>query len=119
MRSLRDQFSNMTSEKRDYALRSLPRHLADAKRVRRLFRLLTHLAFLETKIEALSVYELATDFTLASSVLIEQHPQHRIVKLLEEAIRRDIDFIARHPTTLFQCLWNSCWWYDCPDAEKH
>ena len=43
--------------------------------------------------------------------------------LLEEALRRDIHFIARHaqdyPQALFQCLWNSCWWYDCPEAEKH
>src|SRR5262249_28830195 len=21
--------------------------------------------------------------------------------------------------TLFQCLWNSCWWYDCPEAGGH
>jgi WD40 repeat protein len=30
-----------------------------------------------------------------------------------------VHFIDRHPTTLFQCLWNSCWWYDCPDAAEH
>ena len=31
----------------------------------------------------------------------------------------DIQFLARHPTTLFQCLWNRCWWYDCADAAAH
>ena len=52
----------------------------------------------------------------------EDRPQRRILKLLEEALRRDIHFIARHkedyPQGLFQCLWNTCWWYDCPAAAK-
>src|SRR5262249_21064660 len=24
-----------------------------------------------------------------------------------------------YPQGLFQCLWNSCWWYDCPEAAEH
>jgi len=48
----------------------------------------------------------------------EAHPRHRIIALLDEAIRRDVHFFERHPTTLFQCLWNTCWWYDCPEAER-
>ena len=32
------------------------------------------------------------------------------------ALRRDIHFLSRHPTCLFQCLWNIGWWYDCPQA---
>ena len=47
------------------------------------------------------------------------HPQRHFLLLLEEALRRDIHFIDRHPTTLFQCLWNSCWWYDCPEVAKY
>ncbi len=47
------------------------------------------------------------------------HPKRRMLELLEEAIRRDIHFIASHPTTLFQCMWNTCWWYDCPETAKH
>jgi WD40 repeat protein len=43
--------------------------------------------------------------------------------LLDEALRRDMHFIARHAHDylhgLFQCLWNTCWWYDCPEAAKH
>jgi hypothetical protein len=42
-----------------------------------------------------------------------------MLRLLKEGIGRDLPFIARHPTTLFQCLWNSCWWYDCPEAREH
>jgi WD40 repeat protein len=44
------------------------------------------------------------------------HSRYPFLALLDEALRRDAQFIDRHPTTLFQCLWSSCWWYDCPEA---
>src|SRR3990170_2680783 len=65
------------------------------------------------------IFELAKDFHDAVAAMPREHPKHRMLELLEEAIRRDIHFIARHPTTLFQCLWNTCWWYDCPEAERY
>ena len=63
------------------------------------------------------IFELAQDFHDAVAAMPREHPKHRMLELLEEASRRDIHFIARHPTTLFQCMWNTCWWYDCPEAE--
>jgi WD40 repeat protein len=65
------------------------------------------------------IFELVQDFAAALTAMPREHPKHRILALLEEAIRRDVHFIARHPTTLFQCMWNSCWWYDCPEVAKH
>ena len=65
------------------------------------------------------IFSLAQDFHDAVAAMPADHPKRRILTLLEEAIRRDIHFIARHPTTLFQCMWNACWWYDCPEAAKH
>jgi hypothetical protein len=65
------------------------------------------------------IFELAQDFRDAAAVMPKEHPKHRMLELLEEAVRRDIHFVDRHPTTLFQCMWNTCWWYDCPEAEKH
>jgi WD40 repeat protein len=65
------------------------------------------------------IFDLAKDFSHALAAMPQDHPRRRILTLLEEAIRRDIHFIARHPTTLFQCLWNTCWWYDCSEAAKH
>jgi len=65
------------------------------------------------------IFELAKDFSDALAATPPNHPRHRILHLLEEAIRRDIHFVDRHPTTLFQCLWNSCWWYDCDEAAAH
>lgn len=36
-----------------------------------------------------------------------EHSRSRILKLLDDAIRRDVHFIDQYPTTLFQCLWNA------------
>jgi hypothetical protein len=68
------------------------------------------------------VYELAADFGSAAEAMPAERNDgwsKKQLLLLEEAVRRDVHFIARHPTTLFQCLWNSCWWYDCPVAAFH
>jgi WD40 repeat protein len=89
----------------------------------RLEQIHTNLDFLESKTAAGLVFELAKDFTEAIKIIPAERPQRRIIRLLEEALRRDIHFIARHredyPQALFQCLWNSCWWYDCPQAANH
>ena len=77
-------------------------------------QLFTDLFFLEAKAEAGLVFELAGDFTQAVRILSTQRPQCRILLLLEQALRRNIHFLSRHPTTLFQCMWNTCWWYDAP-----
>jgi WD40 repeat protein len=65
------------------------------------------------------IFELIRDFADMLEAMPAEHPRRRILALLDEAIRRDVHFIDRHPTTLFQCLWNSCWWYDCPEAAQH
>ena len=65
------------------------------------------------------IFDLVKDFAAALAGMPADHPKRRILRLLEEAIRRDVHFIARHPTTLFQCMWNTCWWYDCDEAAQH
>ena len=65
------------------------------------------------------IFDLVKDFSDAVSAMPADHPRHRVLGPLQEAIRRDIHFIDRHPTTLFQCMWNTCWWYDSPEAAKH
>ena len=49
----------------------------------------------------------------------QDHPARRNLKLIEQALRSDLHFLARHPTALFACLWNRCWWYDCPEAAAY
>ncbi len=65
------------------------------------------------------IFDLVKDFADVLDAMPAEHPRRRILKLLDEAIRRDVHFIDRHPTTFFQCMWNTCWWYDCPEAEGH
>jgi len=68
---------------------------------------------------AIMIFELANDFHIALAALPKAHPRHDMLGLLAEAIDRDLDFLGRHPMTLFQCLWNSCWWYDRPEEDAH
>jgi|GEM_PF-6676387 len=56
------------------------------------------------------IFELAQDFQNAVAAMPAEQPKHCMLSLFKEAIRRDIHFIARHPTTLFQCMWNACAW---------
>lgn len=65
------------------------------------------------------IFDLAKNFADVLDAMPQEHPRFRILKLLDEAIRRDVHFIDRHPTTFFQCMWNTCWWYDCPEAARH
>ena len=115
---------------RVYALRFGPAHLMAAKQWDTVETLLTNLDFLEAKTGAALVFELAWDFAAAVRLLPEDRienregrPRRRILKLLEEALRHDIHFIHWHasdyPQGLFQCLWNTCWWYDCEEASAH
>ncbi|MEK6325278.1 MAG: DUF4062 domain-containing protein [Acidobacteriota bacterium] len=101
----------------------LPHHLIQAEQWEGLERTLCHLDFLEAKCAAGLVFELATDFGQALRAIPPTAPSRALLRLIEEALRRDIHFIARHreeyPQALFQCLWNTCWWYDCPEAATH
>ncbi|HUT88238.1 MAG TPA: DUF4062 domain-containing protein [Thermoguttaceae bacterium] len=104
-------------------LAELPYHQTQAGLWDELEGTLRDLPFLEGKVTAAMVFELAGDFAAAVAALPDDRPQCRILRLLEDALRRDIHFIARHvndyPQALFQCMWNTSWWYDCPEAAGH
>lgn len=104
------RLSRLSPEKRAYVLRDLLPHLVRSGDMGRLTRLLTTLPWLEAKVEAGLVFDLTADFGQAVAAVPASHPKHHILRLLGVALRRDIHFIARHPSTLFQCLWNNCWW---------
>ncbi|MGO9464334.1 MAG: AAA family ATPase [Isosphaeraceae bacterium] len=103
----------------DYCLRHVPTHLAESVRWDDLANLLRDLPYLEAKAEAGQVFDLALDFTRAVERTPDDHSARRHMRLIEQALRFDLHFLARHPSTLFQCLWNRCWWYDCPEAANH
>lgn len=108
---------------RAYAVQFGPRHLLEYGQWDELVRLLTDLPYLETRTEAGQIFGLIADLVGASHALPERQPDRRLLLLLTEAFQRDAFFIQRHsatcPQILFQCLWNTCWWYDCSEAAEH
>ena len=99
-----------------YFFTHLRDHLAAAGRSGELLDLLLGSQWLESKAEHGHVFDLPLDFDAARRIDVDDPARRLNLNLLDEALRRDIHFIARHPGLLFQCLWNTGWWYDCPDA---
>lgn len=81
--------------------------------------LFCRLEFLESKAEGGLVFDMVAEIAEAADLLPPAHPRSATVRLVGEALRRDSHFLSRHSTTLFQCLWNQCWWHDCPEAALH
>ena len=111
-----------------YALRFGPAHLMsaaehDPRHWNQLEELLTDIFFLEAKAQAGFVFDLATDLSSAWQAMPADRPKRTILKLLAEAIRREIYFIDEHaddyPQGLFQCVWNLAWWYGNPEAAPY
>ncbi len=106
-----------------YYFNHLRTHLIAAGRAGELVDLLHELRWLEAKNEAALTFDLTADFRDALGAIPADDSRRKILRLLDEALRRDIHFIARHatdyPQALFQCLWNTAWWYDTPEAAQH
>ncbi len=106
-----------------HALSELPHHQTRAEAWPDLIATLENIFFLEAKVTHGMAFDLAMDFTAAIDGLPPEHTKREHLRLLEEAVRCDLLFIARHaqdyPQALFQCLWNSAWWFDCPHAPNY
>jgi WD40 repeat protein len=74
MGDLGERLAKMSPERRQYALETLPSHLAEASQVERLHRLLTDFDFIEAKLEALGIQPLIEDYDLAIS---SDSPDHK------------------------------------------
>ncbi|MGB8192794.1 MAG: hypothetical protein WCF67_12780 [Chitinophagaceae bacterium] len=106
----------MPAEQRRLTLNDLCRHLQGGAQWEELEDILLNYFFLEERVNDNGIYEAVNDFNAAVRGLPAQRPLHRIISLLTNALDRYANFIERHPSSLFQCLWNLCWWYDCPEA---
>lgn len=120
-----------------YLLTHLRYHLIGAGLADELADLLHELRWLETKNEAGLAFDLLADFADALRVLPDADGRKRNLRLVDEALRRDVAFIDAHakeitlyatyysvahapyPQAVFQCLWNRCWWHDAPAAERY
>lgn len=66
-----------------------------------------------------SVFTLIDDFRVALSQFPTTHKQYWQLARLSDGLQRDASFVQRHPTALFQSLWNACWWCDASEAKCH
>jgi len=105
-----------------YFFQNLTRHLGESGRHDELLALLLDLDWLETKTSKGLALDLPTEFNEAHRAIWPDQARSHLLPLIEDALRRDINFIAQHasdyPQGLFQCLWNSCWWYDCSESDQ-
>src|ERR687886_944228 len=67
MGELGERLAKMLPERRQYALETLPSHLAKASQFERLHRLLTDFDFIEAKLSALGIQLLIEDYDLVTS----------------------------------------------------
>jgi WD40 repeat protein len=106
-----------------YALSHLIAHLLKSARWQNVETALMNLHYLEARVHAGQAFRLGEDFTATVEALPPERIERKRLTLLEEALRRDLHFIARHaqvyPQALFQCMWNSGWWYDSAEAANH
>lgn len=82
-------------------------------------RKLSDWRYLEAKTEAGLVFGLGNDFRAVLEKLPKDHPWRRRLVLLAEALQREVHFLDRRPTCLFQHMWNLAWWYDHPNADPY
>lgn len=113
------RLEQLSAEKRSYVLGDLLFHLVLDRAELRVFGLLTSLPWLEAKAGAGLAFDLAEDFRQGVMAVRSRGSKQKVLRLLLEAVRRDVHFITKRPSTLFQCLWNTCWWYDCSERGDY
>ena len=115
-------------------LLELPYHLICTQKWEEIFQLMTDLDFLENKVAAGLIDELNQDYAFLLKKLkkISQDPEIKVpfgdkfitinsntLEIIANALNLDSEFLNKNPESLFQSLWNRCYWYDSPEYKKH
>lgn len=102
----------------EFALRYLVANALACRRWSNVEEALTALPYLETKARAGLIEELIEEFDRACDLLPPERSAWHLVHLLRQGLRRHAQFLSRHPASVFQCLWNACWWADDLTADR-
>jgi WD40 repeat protein len=98
--------ANRFLELGDYALKHLVWHLLELGDCRSV-AIVLDIDYLEIKAERGWIFELIEEL---ASVARMQPESDRRLDAISGALQRNGGYIARRPTTLFQCVWNTCCW---------
>ena len=105
-----------------YFFTHLREHLLLSGGAEELVGLAPQLEWLETKNIYGYTYDLLDDLSAAIDTLSVNDHRRVVMKLIRDAINRDIHFIAEHRAdysqAMFQSLWNMCWWYGTQAEAK-
>ncbi len=142
MSDVRAWLGSLSAQKRDYALKHTPSHLAGAGKAKQLFRCLTDFDFIEAKVLAFGVQALIEDYDLATSLEPPQPPLLRgeqenvvhssvvkegqggelkekaeILKLIQGAIRLSAHVVDKDETQLAGQLLGRLMSFNAPEIQ--
>jgi len=86
----------------------------DHEPLERAFAALTDIAHLEREAAAGRLGALLDRFSHTLAAVPVGDPRRSVLASLHEALRVDAAFLGRHPSALFQCLFNRCSWIEDP-----
>lgn len=76
------------------------------------------LDYVQQRADSGQIFDLLLEMDAAAVAVPSRHQAAKVLNVLARSLRRNANFIARQPAALFQCFWNSCWWYDCSILES-
>lgn len=104
---------------REYSLRYVVFHAIGGSADEHAQKLAEDYEFLETQAEAGFVTSLKNNLDSIAERLRETgNPASGLIQDFANAVWESMAFLRRHPSALFQCMWNALWWIDSPEAKK-
>lgn len=113
-----DWLASLSDDNRDYALKDLPSHMAQAGDNNKLFRFLTDFDFIEAKVYDLTPQLLIEDYdlALAPDILISDEKKDSL-KLIQSAINLAANVLADDPAQLAGQLWGRLLSFKKPEIQ--
>ena len=94
----------------------LPYHQTEGKDIDGAYKTLTDFVFIDSKVKIGKAFQLLEDYQAALN--IDTKGKYKLLPLIVKAYRTEVNFIAHHTDSLFQSMYNNCWWYDHPRAGE-
>jgi hypothetical protein len=111
--------ASLSPQKRDYALKHTPSHLAKAGKVQQLFRCLTNFDFIEAKVSALGVQPLIEDYDLAFNPdVLFSGEKADTLRWIQGALRLSAHILDQDKTQLAGQLLGRLMSFEVPEIKR-